>query len=35
VSFEHRLRGMVTFDSVDALLRQMRLDVDRTRELLA
>jgi riboflavin kinase / FMN adenylyltransferase len=34
VSFVARLRGMVAFDSVDALVEQMHLDVDRARELL-
>jgi riboflavin kinase/FMN adenylyltransferase len=35
VEFVHRLRGMERFDSVGALVEQMRLDVLRTRELLA
>ena len=35
VSFVERLRGMVTFDSVDELVAQMAADVDRARELLA
>jgi riboflavin kinase/FMN adenylyltransferase len=35
VAFVARLRGMVTFDSVDSLVAQMHADVDRTRELLA
>jgi riboflavin kinase/FMN adenylyltransferase len=34
VSFTERLRGMVAFDSVDALIEQMKADVDRARELL-
>ena len=34
VSFVERLRGMVAFDSVDALIEQMNADVDRARELL-
>lgn len=34
VSFVERLRGMVAFDSVDALVAQMTADVDRARELL-
>ena len=34
VSFVERLRGMVAFDSVDALVEQMKDDVDRARELL-
>lgn len=34
VRFVERLRGMVRFDSVDALVEQMRLDVDRARVLL-
>ncbi|MBA2953367.1 bifunctional riboflavin kinase/FAD synthetase [Nocardioides sp. MAH-18] len=34
VSFVDRLRGMVAFDSVDALIEQMKDDVDRARELL-
>jgi riboflavin kinase/FMN adenylyltransferase len=35
VRFVARLRAEVRFDSVDALLRQMALDVDETREVLA
>ena len=35
VSFVERLRGMVAFDSVEALVEQMNDDVDRARELLA
>jgi riboflavin kinase/FMN adenylyltransferase len=34
VSFVERLRGMVAFDSVEALVEQMTADVDRARELL-
>ncbi|WP_205474781.1 bifunctional riboflavin kinase/FAD synthetase [Nocardioides sp. SYSU D00038] len=34
VSFVERLRGMVAFDSVEALVEQMGADVDRARELL-
>jgi riboflavin kinase/FMN adenylyltransferase len=34
VDFRHRLRDELHFDSVDALIRQMRADVVRTRELL-
>lgn len=34
VAFVERLRGMVAFDSVDALVTQMNADVDRTRQLL-
>jgi len=34
VSFVERLRGMVAFDSVEALIEQMTADVDRARELL-
>jgi len=34
VSFVERLRGMEAFESVDALVRQMALDVDRARTLL-
>lgn len=34
VSFVDRLRGMVAFDSVDALVDQMKDDVDRAREIL-
>jgi riboflavin kinase/FMN adenylyltransferase len=34
VAFVDRLRGMVAFDSVDALVEQMGDDVDRTRKLL-
>src|SRR4051812_3501159 len=35
VSFVERLRGMVAFDSVEALVEQMKADVARARELLA
>lgn len=35
VSFVERLRGMVAFESVEALIEQMKDDVDRARELLA
>lgn len=35
VDFRHRLRGTQRFDSADALVTQMRADVDRTRALLA
>lgn len=34
VSFVDRLRGMVTFDSVEALLEQMHADVEQTRVVL-
>lgn len=34
VSFVHRLRGMVTFESVEKLVEQMDADVVRARELL-
>jgi len=34
VSFVHRLRDELTFDSIDALIDQMGRDVARTRELL-
>ena len=34
VEFSHRLRGMVKFDSVEALIKQMDADVLRTRELM-
>ncbi len=34
VSFVERLRGMVAFESVEALVEQMGADVDRARELL-
>jgi riboflavin kinase / FMN adenylyltransferase len=34
VSFVERLRGMVAFESVEALVEQMTADVDRARELL-
>lgn len=34
VDFAARLRGMVTFDSADALVRQMRLDVGQARSLV-
>jgi riboflavin kinase/FMN adenylyltransferase len=33
IEFLTRLRGERRFDSVDALVEQMRLDVERTREL--
>jgi riboflavin kinase / FMN adenylyltransferase len=35
VEFVERLRGMEKFDGIDPLVRQMQLDVQRTRELLA
>src|SRR4051812_10147242 len=35
VSFVHRIRGMLRFDSVDELVETMRRDVSTTRELLA
>ena len=35
VSFVERLRGMVRFDGVEALVETMRDDVARTRALLA
>ncbi len=35
VDFAARLRGMVRFDSVDALIGQMRLDIAETRALVA
>jgi riboflavin kinase/FMN adenylyltransferase len=35
VDFAARLRGMVRFESVDALIAQMRVDVDRARALVA
>ena len=35
VDFAARLRGMTRFDSVDALIAQMRLDIAETRALLA
>jgi riboflavin kinase/FMN adenylyltransferase len=34
ISFVARIRGMVAFDGVDALVEQMTRDVERTRELL-
>ena len=34
VSFVERLRGMVAFGSVEELVEQMRIDVDRARDLL-
>jgi len=34
VAFADRLRGMVKFDSIEALIDQMRADVDEARELL-
>jgi riboflavin kinase / FMN adenylyltransferase len=35
VDFAARLRGMVRFDSVDALVAQMRVDIDQARALVA
>jgi riboflavin kinase/FMN adenylyltransferase len=35
VAFVERLRGMEKFASVDALLEQMRADVDQARDVLA
>jgi riboflavin kinase/FMN adenylyltransferase len=35
IEFTHRLRGTLRFDSVDALVEQMRRDVDMCRELTA
>src|ERR1700759_3933629 len=35
IEFEHRLRGMELFASIDDLVVQMRRDVDETREVLA
>ena len=35
IAFRARIRGMVTFDGVEALIETMRGDVERTRELLA
>jgi riboflavin kinase/FMN adenylyltransferase len=35
VDFTARLRGMDKFDSVDALIAQMHLDIARARALLA
>jgi len=35
IDFAARLRGTLRFDSVDALVQQMRLDVERARELTA
>lgn len=34
VSFEHRIRGMLRFDGIDALVAMIKDDVARTRELL-
>lgn len=34
VEFAHRLRGQVKFDSIEALIEQMRADVDQTRRLM-
>jgi riboflavin kinase/FMN adenylyltransferase len=34
IEFVERLRGMEKFDSVDALVRQMRADVEQTRQLI-
>jgi riboflavin kinase / FMN adenylyltransferase len=35
IEFTHRLRGMAAFETADALVTQMGLDVARTRELLS
>jgi riboflavin kinase/FMN adenylyltransferase len=35
VAFVERLRGMEKFDSVEALLEQMRVDVERARDVLS
>jgi riboflavin kinase/FMN adenylyltransferase len=35
IEFHHRLRDELDFDSVDALVAQMKLDIDETRSLLA
>ena len=35
IDFAHRLRGTLRFDSVDALVEQMRRDVDQARDLTA
>jgi riboflavin kinase/FMN adenylyltransferase len=35
IDFEHRLRGTLRFDSIEALVRQMRHDVDQTRDLFS
>ncbi|MCF8543634.1 MAG: riboflavin kinase, partial [Candidatus Nanopelagicales bacterium] len=35
VEFVERLRGQMTFDSLDGLLEQMATDVDRSRSLLS
>lgn len=35
IAFEARIRGMVAFEGVDALVETMKGDVERTRELLA
>lgn len=35
VAFAEHMRGMVAFESIDALIVQMRADVDRTRALLS
>jgi riboflavin kinase/FMN adenylyltransferase len=32
VEFDHRLRGMVRFTDIDALVEQMKDDVERTRQ---
>jgi FAD synthase len=34
LSFVHRLRDELAFDSVEALMAQMAIDVEHTRELL-
>jgi riboflavin kinase/FMN adenylyltransferase len=34
IAFRARIRGMVAFDGVEALIETMRDDVERTRELL-
>jgi riboflavin kinase/FMN adenylyltransferase len=35
VEFTRRLRGMVAFEGIDALMKQMSADVDAARALLA
>jgi riboflavin kinase/FMN adenylyltransferase len=35
VRLYHRIRGQVRFDGIDALIRQLRADVTRTRRLVA
>ena len=35
IDFAVRLRGTLRFDSIDALIEQMRIDVDQARDICA